>query len=148
MLRRALPPSRAKAIKRILMARRTRAVGPDIRTVQKVVMRDGWRCVVCGDPVRGQRGLDWSIHHRRGRDGKPDTHQPQNLITVCGGDNHTGCHGRIHQRRSESQPNGWWLSRVAGEDPLRLPLLIFADHWVYLTADYGFSDTPPPQETS
>lgn len=143
MLRRNLTPSRKKQIKRVLLSRRTRSTGPDEATVQAVVNRDGG-CVVCGGALFGARGIDWSIHHRRGRDGKPDSHSVQNLIAVCGGDNVTGCHGRIHSRRSESQPAGWWLSRVAGEDPLTVPLLVDREsRWVYLTADGRYSDEPP-----
>lgn len=147
MLRRNLPPSRKKAIKRALMAHRLRARGPDKPTVELVLERDRGCCVCCGVRLYGERGVDWSIHHRRGRDGKPDSHQPQNLITVCGGNNHTGCHGLIHQRRSESEPKGWWLSRVGGVDPLTRPVLVDREsRWVYLTADGRMSDSPPEVE--
>ena len=143
MLRRDLPPARRKAIKRVMLSRRVRSTGPDAETVALVVYRDRG-CIVCGGPLSGERGIDWSIHHRRGRDGKPDSHQPQNLIAVCGGDNVTGCHGRIHSRRSEAQPNGWWLSRVAGEDPLTVPLLMeHESRWVYLTESGAYTDNPP-----
>lgn len=118
--------------------------GPDFYTVEKVLTRDGGRCVCCGTELFGDRAVDWSVHHRRGRDGKPDSHKPQNLITVCGGGNESGCHGRIHQRRSESQPNGWWLSRIAGTDPLTVPVLVgHGSRWVYLTASGEYADNPP-----
>ena len=121
-----------------------RPAGPTPEIVAWVFDRDRRRCVVCGWRLSGARGLDWSIHHRRGRDGRPDSHQPQNLIAVCGGDNVTGCHGRIHQRRSEAQPNGWWLSRIAGTDPLTVPVLVErGSRWVYLTADGEYADVPP-----
>jgi hypothetical protein len=116
--------------------------GPTLAIVQRVVLRDGGRCVCCRNPLEGERGFGWSIHHRRGRDGKPDSHQPQNLLSVCGGDNVTGCHGRIHSRRSEAQPNGWWLSRIAGTDPLAVPVLVGA-RLLYLTAEGGTSEEPP-----
>ena len=122
-----------------------RRPGPPPEVVELVLFRDGNRCVCCGWPSAcGIRGVTWSLHHRRGRDGRPDSHQPQNLITVCGGDNVTGCHGRIHQNRGEAQENGWWLSRIAGTDPLTVPVLV--DHrsrWVYLAADGTYSDDPP-----
>lgn len=118
--------------------------GPTLEIVQRVVLRDGGRCICCGEPLEGERGYGWSIHHRRGRDGKPDSHMPQNLMSVCGGDNVTGCHGRIHSRRSEAQPNGWWLSRIAGTDPLTVPLLVDRESaWKYLTNDARYSDDPP-----
>lgn len=119
--------------------------GPDEQTVDLVFERDSNCCICCGKGLsRDDRGWSWSLHHRRGRDGKPDSHMPQNLITVCGRDNVSWCHGRIHQRRSEAQLNGWWLSRIAGTDPLTVAVLV--DHgsrWVYLTADGRYSDSPP-----
>lgn len=113
-------------------------------SVEELVMqRDGGCCVICGDPVEGERAWGWSIHHRRGRDRRPDSNSVQNLILVCGSSNVDRCHGRIHQRRSESQPAGWWLSRIAGTDPLTAPVLIGGSRWVYLTADGQYSDEPP-----
>lgn len=125
--------------------RRTyRPTGPDAYTVERVLSRDEGRCLVCAVELFGTRGYTWSIHHRRGRDGKPDSHKPQNLITVCGADNVTGCHGKIHQRRSWSRPNGLWLSRAAAEDPLTVPLLVLAEsRWIYLTDDFAYADGPP-----
>lgn len=118
--------------------------GPDADTVRLVLIREFGCCAICGNELPGERGFGWSVHHRRGRDNKPDSHTVQNLIAVCGGDNVTGCHGRIHQRRSEAQPNGWWLSRIAGTDPLTVPLLIEREsRWVYLTATGEYSDDPP-----
>ncbi|HEU4540391.1 MAG TPA: hypothetical protein VFR23_04630 [Jiangellaceae bacterium] len=126
------------------MTRRQKFTGPTPAVRDLVLQRDSWRCVCCGLPLNGERGWGWSIHHRRGRDGRPDAHQPQNLISVCGGDNTSGCHGLIHGRRSESEPAGWWLSRVAGVNPLTVPVLV--DHgsrFVYLTADGEYSDELP-----
>jgi hypothetical protein len=108
-----------------------------------VVEREGRRCAWCRDDLYGARGLQWAIHHRRRRDGLPDSHEPQNLVVLCGADNASGCHGWSHQRRSESQPAGYWLSRVAAEDPLLVPILLHAERWVYLTADGSYSDAPP-----
>ena len=123
--------------------RRCGPTGPDRSTVETTLIRDGG-CVVCGAALSGERAVDWSIHHRRGRDGKPDSHQPQNLMAVCGGDNTAGCHGRIHRRRSEAEPNGWWISRIAGTDPLTVPVLVDREsRWTYLTADGRMSDDPP-----
>lgn len=124
-----------------------RPTGPDNETVT-IVLRRGLRdgrlcCEVCGEPLHGYRSLDWSVHHRRGRDGQRTDNSPSNLLLVCGADNMTGCHGRIHQRRSESQPAGWWLSRITGEDPRMTPVLVDAgSRWVYLSASGDYLDNP------
>jgi len=122
------------------MARRT---GPSSAVVDAVLERQDRDCAKCGEPLHGERAVDWAIHHRRRRDGLPDSHQPQNLVALHGADNVTACHGWAHQRRSESQPEGFWLSRVAGENPLTVPLLLSGERWVYLTADGRYSDEPP-----
>jgi hypothetical protein len=149
MLRNRLSESRKRAIKRVLMQRRARATGPTPETVALVIKRDRGLCVVCGEELHGERGMQWSIHHRRGRDGRPDSHEPQNLIAVCGADNVTQCHGRIHGSRTEAQDNGWWISRIGPPaliDPLQIPILVDQEsRWVYLTADGGISDHPPEE---
>jgi hypothetical protein len=114
--------------------------GPD---AQRILQRENGRCIRCGEQLGEIRGWDWSIHHRRRRDGKPDSHSLQNCVAMCGGDNVTGCHGWAHQHRSESQPDGYWLSRIAGEDPLLMPILVGKDRWVYLSVDGEYSYEPP-----
>jgi hypothetical protein len=122
---------------------RARVTGPTPETVELVFNRDGGKCVRCMVHITGHRGFSWSLHHRRGRDGKPDSHEPQNLILVCGASNVHGCHGAIHSRRSEAQDAGWWLSRITGADPLQYAVLVGGGaRWVYLTADCRYSDDP------
>jgi len=124
------------------MGRRT---GPTPETVALVMARQEGRCVCCGHMLTGQRGWDWGLHHRRGRDGRPDSHQPQNLIAVHGADNVTSCHGFVHSHRRAAEDFGWWLSRTAGVDPLLVPVHVVGavPHRVYLTADGGVADVPP-----
>lgn len=118
--------------------------GPDLELILARDSVDGVpSCTRCGDPLKGERGFDWAIHHRRRRDGKPDMHSHQNCVAICGGSNVHKCHGWAHQRRSESQPAGFWLSRAAGENPLYIPILIRGEQWTYLTADGRYSDNPP-----
>lgn len=134
------PVKRARALPEIPTKRHPRPEGPSAATVLAVLARatdvDGYtRCEPCGTVIFGERGVEWSIHHRRGRDGKADSHSVANLLLVCGGDNVTGCHGRIHQRRSWSRPLGYWLSRTAGTDPLTVPVAIHGGDLRYLTVD-------------
>ncbi len=119
--------------------------GPDNATVLVIVARatvNGvLRCEVCGEPIHGSRGYDWSIHHRRHRDGKPDSHTAPNLLLVGGADNVSGCHGRIHQNGRWAKANGLSLSRAAGVDPLTEPASLAVGR-VYLTADGGYAAAP------
>jgi hypothetical protein len=116
---------------------------PDPETVRRVVEREQGRCICCGVDVLGERGWGWSIHHRRGRDRRPDSHSLANLVLLAGASNVDGCHGRVHQQsRSWSRPRGLWLSRAAGTDPLSVPLLLHGERFVYLTADGTYCDAP------
>jgi len=118
--------------------------GPTVDTVLAVLERSRGRCELCADELVGERGVRWSLHHRRGRDRRPDSHSVQNLMAVCGASNIEWCHGSIHGRRSEAQPNGWWLSRIAHQDPLRVPVLIDrGSQFVYFTADGRYAEHPP-----
>ena len=119
----------------------TRGASPEV--VNRVIQRDGWRCIRCGQDIGGDRGLSWSLHHRRYRDGRPDSHTPQNLITVCGAANVDGCHGAIHASKTEAMASGWSITRHGWADPLIQPVLVAErSRWVYLTADGRYSDTP------
>lgn len=91
----------------------------------------------------GQRATD--RHHRRfkgmGGSSLPDKDSPQNLVTLCGFGNTSGCHGRAHSDRAWSEAHGY---RVApGVDPRTVP--IFHQGWghVYLTEDGGFAYEAP-----
>lgn len=119
---------------------------PTPEVIEIVVRRDRRRCVVCGNRVRdGERGVSWAVHHRRprGKGGSrlPDTHRPQNLVVVCGRDNTTACHGRIHRNEgNEARVNGWLISNNAEQrDPLLVPLL-YRGALVYLDAIGGVHD--------
>lgn len=115
--------------------------GPDFDTVMAVLNRDGYRCVSCQTPIVGERGVTWALHHRKGRS-IPSAHEPQNLITVCGGSNVDGCHGRIHGNRGEAQTNGWSISRNTSQDPLSVSVLVAGERWRYLTADGAYAEDP------
>ena len=122
--------------------------GPDRLTVDAVLERDCWSCVLCGTGVTGERGRDWSIHHRRpramGGTDRLDSNSPANLLTVCGSGT-SGCHGVIESHRAAAYNAGWLLHQ--GDDPTRLAVLVDRrSRWVYLTADAGMSATPPGGE--
>lgn len=119
--------------------------GPSADVVEVVLSRCGGACEVCSAPLEGERGYDWALHHRRGRDGAQDSHTAPNLIAVHGRDNVTACHGRIHRNVSgESRRNGWLITRIGIQrNPLEIPVLVGAgSKWVYLSEEGLYVDSP------
>lgn len=140
MLRRDLPPSRKKAIKRVLMHRRYKSTGPAQDVVEACLERAQYACELRGCEVGDRRGVDWSIHHRlprrMGGTRRLDVNLPSALIVVCGSGT-AGCHGWIEARRTESYDMGLLLH--AGDDPAAVPVEL-AVGLVYLTDEGGYRD--------
>jgi len=125
--------------------------GPNDEIVQLVIKRaaggseeDPAVCEHCSEPLKGERGRDWVIHHRRprrrGGSRLPDTNHPQNLVAVC-----AASHDEIESHRADALAHGWLLH--AKDDPLHRPILLYrGSRWAYLTADAAISDTPPREE--
>lgn len=118
--------------------------GPARDVVMAVLARDGFRCVRCHALIEGKRGWNWSLQHRRprglGGTRRLDANSPVNLIAICGSGT-TGCHHHVESYRAEAYANGWLVSLHA--NPANVPVLV--DHgsrWVYLTADFEYSDVP------
>lgn len=118
-----------------------------VATAYTVVVRctrDGKPCCeVCGDPLYGLRGESWALHHRRFRDGRPDQHDPENLLAVHGASNVDRCHGRIHGSKTDAMVAGWSVTRHGNADPALIPVLIDnGARRVYLGADCYYDDPP------
>ena len=118
-----------------------------------VLERDGGRCVRCGRHVAdGERGRDWSVHHRRlkglGGDKRANANLAGNLILLCGSAV-SGCHGYVHlDNRKDAEAHGWIVSRHT-DTPADVALL-WADHggerrWVHID-DAGTRQTIGFQE--
>jgi len=124
---------------------RRRSTGPDRNTVDAVLERDQWMCAVCGDVLVGQRGIGWSIHHRRprraGGDKRPDTNLASNLVAVHGHGT-ADCHGRIESRRAEAISHGWLLHD--GDVPSQTAINHAVHGWCHLTDDGRVEYAPPP----
>ncbi|MER7331611.1 MULTISPECIES: hypothetical protein [unclassified Micromonospora] len=124
-----------------------RNTGPSAETVTLLFRRDQGRCARCGDPIRGERGRDWSVQHRRarqGRDLRPDTNQPPNLVLLDGSAT-TGCHGHVESRRAEARVNGWAIRQT--DNPAEVPVNHAVHGWVLLTPD-GDIQTYSPNHTN
>lgn len=122
-----------------------RETGPSRATVELVVARDEDCCVVCGKPVSGMRGWDWSVQHRLRR-GKGGTRRewinwPSNLVTMHGHGT-SGCHGRVESHRDWAREHGWavddGITRPAAVRMLHRPLGL----WVLLRDDGSWSPAP------
>ena len=91
----------------------------------------------------GARATD--RHHRTGGMGgssREDHHSPQNIVTLCGFGNTSGCHGKAHTDRAWALANGYRVPH--GTDPLTVPITHHAWGTVWLRADGAF--TLDPQE--
>lgn len=123
-----------------------RHTGPSTDVVVAVLERASYACEICGvDLLYGERGVDYSIHHRLARkmggtrwDG---SNLPSNLLVVCGHGT-SGCHGEIESRRSSAVARGWLV--LSHEDPEHVAVLITRDRWRYLAADGSYAENPVP----
>lgn len=90
-------------------AKRDSQTGPSKLVVALVFDRDGGCCIRCGTPARGERGVDYSIHHRAGRQmggtKRASVNLPSNLVTTCGNGTQ-GCHGWIGANVAEAHRKG------------------------------------------
>lgn len=128
-------------MKRSTLKRGYRDTGPSAEVVQLVIERDGC-CVRCGSAAQGQRGVDWSIQHRKKRSAGIDN-SLSNLILLCGSGT-TGCHGWVEAHPIEAEhAGGWSVSRYS--NPSTTPVLVrseFGERWVYLTEAGEYADSP------
>lgn len=123
-----------------------RYTGPSPETVNRVLLRDGWRCVRSGEDIGGTRGLDYVIHHRRprglGGSRRADTNDCANLLTLC-----TPCHVHVESHRGEALSNGWLVPQ--GTDPATVGCLVeHGSRFVYLSADGSYSESPPERDAA
>lgn len=122
----------------------SRVTAPSQSTVENVLSRDGQACARCGKTLVGQRGLDWSIHHRvpRGMGGtkRKDVNSAANLIALCGS-GVTGCHGWIEQNRAEGIKTGFLVSKF-GPVAAKVPVWHHRYGQVFLLPDGGVSSDP------
>lgn len=136
----ARKPTAVKPGKRA--AKRSAGTDPDAATVDLVCERDDWRCVVCGDPIRGRRGSEWSVHHRKLRSHGVDN-RPANLILVCGHGTSL-CHGAIHAGPNAAREAGWMVRSTA--DPAATVMAHSQHGWVLLDNEGGLARVTPPAD--
>lgn len=109
-------------------------------TVALIVRRDGDCCALCGGPITGVRGFDWSVHHRcpRGQGGTSLAWVGSSANgLLLHGHGTAGCHGWVESHRDAATSSGFLVPRngrmVASDIPIR-----HAIHGWVLLRDDGF----------
>lgn len=82
-------------------------------TVELIWARDYGRCAWCGFTITGERGYQWSVHHRRPR-GSGGTslgwvNQPANGVLLHGHGT-VGCHAEVESDRTRASRLGFLVS--------------------------------------
>jgi hypothetical protein len=122
------------------LARRKRPkdTSPSPADVVAVLQRDEYACARCGGAAHGQRGVDYSIHHRKLRSQGIDN-SLVNLVTLCG-DGVSGCHCWAHHNRLAAEQAGWIVRSTSS--PLLVPVLHWQRGLIFLRADGSWSTRP------
>ena len=113
--------------------------GPDESA--RIIRRDQTRCAWCGNGVRGRRGVDWSIHHRRARGMGGSrvawVNEAANGVVVCGNGTQ-GCHSEIESQKALAIELGFTVGATwrfaSNEVPIKHAVL----GWVLLDNDGGY----------
>lgn len=112
-----------------------RSTGPDTLTVEALYMRAEGLCELCSAPLKGERGREHHVHHRRprrmGGSRLPDTNEIQNLLLLD-----ADCHERVEKERTAGYEGGWLVRQDAC--PAEVPVLIHGRLWARLTDDGGY----------
>lgn len=113
--------------------------GFSAQTVMIILERDGYRCAWCGDPVHGERGIAWSVHHRAPRSmggtRRSWVNQAANGVLVHGHGS-AGCHGEIERERDMARNMGFLVSSIGNEPSSHVPIR-HAVHGLCLLDDDG-----------
>lgn len=104
-----------------------------------VFTRDEGCCAHCGTAITGDRGRDWSVHHRRPRGSGGSSlewvNRAANLVLLCGSGT-TGCHGWVESHRDDARDAGF-LVRLNGVEIAAHVPIIHAIHGRVLLDDDG-----------
>lgn len=114
-------------------------------TVALIVRRDGNCCALCGGAISGERGFDWSVHHRcpRGQGGTSLgwVGSAANGLLLHGHGT-AGCHGEVERDRERAARDGFLLSRLGRATALVIPVRHAVHGWVVLDAAGGMERVP------
>lgn len=80
--------------------------------VTMILERDKGLCAWCGNPVSGERGLSWSIHHRRPRASGGTSLEWVNMAAngvILHGNGTQGCHSEVESNRARALALGFLI---------------------------------------
>lgn len=113
--------------------------GPTETVLKQVLMRDDNKCAKCGKQISGERGRDWSLHHRRPRGAGGTSlvwpNLPGNLILLHGS-GVDGCHGDVESYRDDAREKGFLVALNGKRKSSAVPILHAVHGWVLLD-DHG-----------
>jgi hypothetical protein len=120
------------------------AVRPSKATFEMVMRRDDESCAFCGSGVYGERGFDFSLHHRRpaqsGGDRSPEAHAAGNLVLLHGHGT-ASCHALVESRRTLALELGFLVKRPTL--PATVPIRHAIHGWCLLSDDGAVTITNP-----
>lgn len=119
-------------------------------TVELIWEREQGRCALCGDPVTGERGFDYSVHHRKpkgmgGGKNAPWLGTAANGLLVHGHGT-DGCHGDIEKNRTSALYDGFLINRNSIIMPADVPIRHALHGWVLLDEEGWFTSVEDPSQ--
>jgi hypothetical protein len=107
--------------------------------VEALVARCRGRSEISGEELRGERGVDWHVHHRRPRGAggtkRRDTNGVENLLVLSAAD-----HELVESQRTLAYARGWLVRQNA--IPSAVPVVVMVDGrpaLVLLTDDAAYA---------
>lgn len=99
-------------------------------TVELIRARDRDGCALCGFTIAGERGIGWSVHHRKprgmGGTSDPAISSPANGVLLHGSGT-TQCHGKVEADRRHYVEAGLLIGVNSRHVPSEVPV----DHAVH-----------------
>ena len=113
--------------------------------VELIWERDNGCCALCGLPISGTRGFDWSVHHRCPRSSGGTKRGWVNMAgngVLLHGSGTTGCHNEVESHRDKARDNGFLISANGNERAHNVPIN-HAVHGRVILTDDGLVDKGP-----
>lgn len=93
--------------------------------VELIWERDNGCCALCGLPISGTRGFDWSVHHRMPRSSGGTRRTWINMASngvLLHGNGTQSCHSTVESNRTQALQDGFLISANGKERPHNIPI--------------------------